>query len=106
MDGTEQLLLLGAGLVAGVMAATVGNASIVSFPTLVALGLPPVTANITNTLGLVPGGLSGAFGYREELREHPRIGWLVLGICAGGAAVGAALLLALPPGSSRGSCRG
>ena len=98
MDGTDQLLLLGAGLVAGIMASTVGVASIVSFPTLVALGLPPVTANISNTLGLVPGGLSGAYGYRRELREHPRLGWLILGCCVVGATIGAALLLGLPPG--------
>ena len=98
MDGTDQLLLLGAGLVAGVMASTVGVASLVSFPTLVALGLPPVTANVSNTLGLVPGGLSGAYGYREELRAHPRVGWLIMLCCVVGAAMGAALLLGLPPG--------
>jgi uncharacterized membrane protein YfcA len=98
VDGLDQLLLLGAGLVAGIMASTVGVASIVSFPTLVALGLPPVTANVSNTLGLVPGGLSGAYGYREELREHPRLGWLVLSCCVVGASIGAVVLLALPPG--------
>jgi len=98
VDGTELLLVLGAGLVAGVMSSTVGVASIVSFPTLVALGLPPVTANVSNTLGLVPGGLSGAFGYREELRAHPRVGLQVLACCVVGAVFGAALLLGLPPG--------
>lgn len=98
MDAIEQLLVLGAGLVAGIMASTVGVASIVSFPTLVALGLPPVTANVSNTLGLVPGGLSGAYGYREELREHPRLGWLIMLVCVVGAIIGASLLLALPPG--------
>ena len=98
MDGTDQLLVLGAGLIAGIMSSTVGVASIVSFPTLVALGLPPVTANVSNTLGLVPGGLSGAFGYREELRAHPRVGWLILSCCVVGATIGAVLLLALPPG--------
>jgi len=98
VDGAELLLVLGAGLVAGVMASTVGVASLVSFPTLVALGLPPVTANVSNTLGLVPGGVSGAVGYREELREHPRLGWQVLSCCVVGGAIGAWLLLALPPG--------
>ena len=98
MDGADQLLVLGAGLIAGIMASTVGVASIVSFPTLVALGLPPVTANVSNTLGLVPGGVTGALGYRQELRAHPRLGWLILTCCAVGATIGATLLLALPPG--------
>ncbi len=98
MTGTEQLLVLGAGLVAGIMASTVGVASIVSFPTLVALGLPPVTANVSNTLGLVPGGLSGAYGYRAELRTHPRVGWVIMACCVVGASIGAVVLLALPPG--------
>ena len=98
MDGTDQLLVLGAGLIAGIMASTVGVASIVSFPTLVALGLPPVTANVSNTLGLVPGGVTGAIGYRRELRAHPRLGWLILTCCVVGATIGATLLLALPPG--------
>lgn len=98
MDGTEQLLVLGAGLLAGILSSTVGVASLVSFPALVALGLPPVTANVSNTLGLVPGGLSGAVGYQEELRAHPRVGWLVMACCAVGAVLGAALLLGLPPG--------
>jgi len=98
VTGWESLGVLGAGLVAGIMASTVGVASIVSFPTLVALGLPPVTANVSNTLGLVPGGLSGAYGYREELREHPRVGWVILACCVVGASIGAVVLLALPPG--------
>jgi len=98
MTGWESLAVLGAGLVAGIMASTVGVASIVSFPTLVALGLPPVTANVSNTLGLVPGGLSGAYGYRRELREHPRLGWVILACCVVGASIGAVVLLALPPG--------
>ncbi|QBR93728.1 sulfite exporter TauE/SafE family protein [Nocardioides euryhalodurans] len=98
MDGTEQLLVLAAGLGAGILSSTVGVASLVSFPTLVALGLPPVVANVTNTIGLVPGGLSGAFGYREELRAHPRMTIAILVCCAVGAVGGAALLLGLPPG--------
>lgn len=98
MDGADQLLVLVAGLVAGILASTVGVASLVSFPTLVALGLPPVTANVSNTLGLVPGGVTGALGYRRELRAHPRLGWLILSCCVGGAAIGATLLLALPSG--------
>ena len=70
MSGPEQLAVLGAGFGAGVLSSTVGVASLLSFPVLVALGLPPVVANASNTVGLIPAGLSGSFGYRAELREH------------------------------------
>ncbi|GAA4098294.1 sulfite exporter TauE/SafE family protein [Nocardioides kongjuensis] len=96
MSGLEQLAVLGTGLGAGILSSTVGVASLLSFPVLVALGLPPVVANASNTVGLIPGGLSGSFGYRSELREHPGITRLVLLCCALGAVAGAVLLLALP----------
>src|SRR6476620_1876849 len=80
------LAVLGTGLVAGILTSTVGVASLVSFPILLAVGLPPVVATASNTVGLVPAGL----------REHPRIAWTVVITCAVGAAGGAALLLALP----------
>jgi len=94
----EQLAVLAAGLGAGVLTSTVGVASLLSFPVLLAVGLPPVTANASNTVGLLPGALSGSFGYRRELREHPRITALVVLTCAVGSVAGAVLLLALPPG--------
>ena len=86
------------GLGAGIMTSTVGVASLLSFPVLVALGLPPVVANASNTVGLTPGALTGSFGYRAELREHPVVTAAVIGTCAVGAVGGAVLLLALPPG--------
>ncbi|WP_076263039.1 sulfite exporter TauE/SafE family protein [Intrasporangium flavum] len=98
MTGGEVLAVLGAGLGAGVLTSTVGVASLLSFPVLLAVGLPPVVANASNTVGLVPAGLSGSFGYRDELREHPRVTWAVVATCAVGAVAGAWLLLALPPG--------
>lgn len=96
MTGAEQLAVLGAGLVAGVLTSTVGVASLVSFPVLLAVGLPPIIANVSNTVGLIPAGLSGSFGYREELRTHPRTTRTVIACCAVGAVAGAALLLTLP----------
>jgi uncharacterized membrane protein YfcA len=96
VTGLEQLTLLAAGLGAGVLTSTVGVASLLSFPVLVALGIPPVVANASNTVGLIPAGLSGSFGYRAELREHPRVSLAVLLTCAGGAVIGAVLLLGLP----------
>jgi uncharacterized membrane protein YfcA len=96
VTAVEMLAVLGAGLVAGVLTSTVGVASLVSFPVLLAVGLPPVVANASNTVGLVPAGISGSYGYRAELRRHPRIAWTVVMTCAVGALAGAALLLALP----------
>jgi uncharacterized membrane protein YfcA len=93
----DHLVVIAAGFGAGVVAASVGVASLVSFPVLVALGLPPVTANASNTVGLVPGGLSGSFGYRHELRRHPRVTTAVVLTSALGAVAGAVLLLALSP---------
>ena len=98
MDPLEQLIVVGAGLGAGVVASSVGVASLISFPILVAVGLPPVVANTSNTVGLIPAGLSGSFGYRRELAEHPAVARAVLATSAIGAIAGALLLLWLPPG--------
>lgn len=96
MTGGEQLVVLATGLASGVLTSTVGVASLLSFPVLVALGIPPVVANASNTVGLIPAGLSGSFGYRAELREHPLVTRMVLLCCALGSVLGAVLLLALP----------
>jgi uncharacterized protein len=86
-----------AGLAAGTINAVVGSGSLITFPTLLAVGLPPVTANVSNTVGLVPGAVTGALGYRAELvgqRERlVRLGSATVL----GALTGAALLLVLPP---------
>ena len=85
-----------AGLLAGVMTSTVGVASLVSFPVLVALGIPPVVANASNTVGLTPAGLTGSFGYRRELAECRSATRTVMLTSSVGAIAGAFLLLALP----------
>jgi uncharacterized membrane protein YfcA len=85
-----------AGIAAGMINTIVGSGTLVTFPTLLAVGLPPVTANVSNALGLVPGSLSGAWGYRRELRgQRSRILWLAPATTIG-AIVGALLLLRLP----------
>ena len=94
----EALLVLATGLGAGVLSSTVGVASLLSFPVLVALGLPPVVANVSNTLGMIPAGLGGVVGYRQEVREGGRVAAVIMVVCAVGGAIGAALLLGLPPG--------
>ena len=98
MTGTHELTVLATGFGAGLLTTTVGVASLLSFPVLIALGLPPVVANASTTVGLVPGALSGSFGYRAELRAEPATTVRVLLTCALGSVVGAALLVALPSG--------
>jgi uncharacterized membrane protein YfcA len=96
MTGLEALAITSAGAVAGAVNAVVGSGSLVTFPTLVALGYPPVTANVSNTVGLVPGSVSGAIGYRRELRGQWRR-CAILGCgTAIGAVIGGVLLLELP----------
>jgi len=94
----EGVLVVATGVGAGVLSSTVGVASLLSFPILVALGLPPVVANVSNTLGMIPGGLGGVVGYRDEVREAGPIAKAIIIVCALGAVAGAALLLGLPPG--------
>jgi len=94
--------VFGAGVVAGTVNTVVGSGSLLTFPTLVAFGYSPLVANVSNTLGLVPGSLSGALGYRRELSgQRARIRRLGVISMAGGLA-GAGLLLALPSGSFEG----
>ena len=85
-----------AGVAAGTINAVVGSGTLVSFPALLAVGLPPVAANITNTIGLVPGSVGGAWGYRRELRGQGRR-VVVLGAASlVGGVTGGVLLLVLP----------
>lgn len=92
----EMLAILGAGLAAGAVNVVVGSGTLISFPVLLATGLPPVTATVSNALGLIPGSIGGAIGYREELRGRGRRIALWCAGAALGAIAGAALLLALP----------
>lgn len=97
MDVLDAIAVLAAGIAAGGINAIVGSGSLITFPTLLALGYPPVVANVSNNLGLVTGNVSGAYGYREELRGQR--GRLVrLGSASlVGAVGGGLLLLTLPP---------
>ncbi|NUR07720.1 MAG: sulfite exporter TauE/SafE family protein [Nocardioidaceae bacterium] len=76
-----------------------GAGSLVSFPLLVAAGLPPLVANTSTNVGLVPGGLAGSFGFRRELAEHPALVTRVAVTSAAGALAGGVLLLVLPASS-------
>lgn len=96
MTPIEAVAIAAAGTAAGTINTIVGSGSLITFPTLLAFGFPPVTANVSNTLGLVPGSTSGVIGYRRELvGQRGRV--LRLGIfSASGGLTGGILLLALP----------
>jgi len=92
----EVVAVVLAGVAAGTINTVVGSGTLITFPTLLAVGVPPVTANVSNTIGLVPGSLSGAIGYRRELTgQRHRLVRLGSASLVGGVA-GAALLLVLP----------
>ena len=85
-----------AGLAAGTINTIVGSGSLITFPTLLAFGYPALDANVSNTVGLVPGSLSGAVGYRRELEgQTQRAVWLGAASALGGL-TGGLLLLAYP----------
>jgi uncharacterized membrane protein YfcA len=92
----EAAAIVAAGFGAGTLNAVVGSGSLITFPTLVALGLPPVTANVSNTIGLVPGSAAGAYGYRRELAGLRPVVVRLMSATVLGALAGAALLLAFP----------
>jgi uncharacterized membrane protein YfcA len=92
----EAVIIVLAGLAAGTVNTIVGSGSLITFPTLLAFGYPPIIANVSNTAGLVAGSVSGAIGYRRELAGQRaraiRLG--VVGVLGG--LTGAVLLVALP----------
>lgn len=96
MTWLQAVLLLVAGLGAGTINTVVGSGSLITFPALLALGYPPVVANMTNNLGVLPGSVSGTLAYRAELRDQwSRTLHLVIASVVGGL-LGALLLLMLP----------
>lgn len=98
MTLVDVLVVLAAGFVAGGINTIVGSGSLVTFPVLLAVGFPSVVANVSNTVGLVSGGISGAWGYRAELRGQMRRFLPMSVMTSLGAATGAVLLLVLPSG--------
>lgn len=96
MSITDFIIILVAGVGAGTINTVVGSGSLITFPTLVALGYPPLIANVSNNIGLVPGSMSGVYGYRRELHgQRTRLSRLVPASVIGGLA-GSTLLLVLP----------
>ena len=88
--------IFAAGIVAGTINTVVGSGTLFTFPVLLGFGYSPVVANVSNTVGLVPGSASGAYGYRRELRgQRARLTRLACASLVGGI-TGAVLLLVLP----------
>ena len=97
----EAVAVFLAGIAAGCINTIVGSGTLITFPVLLAVGLPPVTANVSNTLGLFPGSISGSWGYRRELvGQGRRLRWLIPATIVGGI-VGALLVLLLPASAFR-----
>lgn len=95
----QDLAIFGAGIAAGTINVVVGSGTLITFPTLLAFNFPPVLANVSNNIGLIPGSVTGAYGYRAELRgQRGRLLSLSSASLLGGL-VGAILLLVLPAGA-------
>src|SRR5579884_1504126 len=88
--------IFGAGIVAGTINTVVGSGTLFTFPVLLAFGYAPVTANVSNTVGLVPGSAAGALGYRRELAGQRQRVLRLSVVSFSGAVCGAVLLLVLP----------
>jgi uncharacterized membrane protein YfcA len=89
-------LIMLAGIAAGTINTVVGSGTLITFPTLLAFGYSPVVANVSNTVGLVPGSISGAIGYRRELSGQRHRTLVLSAASMAGAIAGAVLLLVLP----------
>ncbi|HEX6357480.1 sulfite exporter TauE/SafE family protein [Actinophytocola sp.] len=96
MTTLEITIVVVAGVLAGGINTVVGSGTLITFPVLLGVGLPPVVANVSNSLGLVPGSVTGAIGYRRELKGQGKRLVRFGTVTVFGAIVGALLLLALP----------
>jgi uncharacterized membrane protein YfcA len=96
MTPLHAVAIFAAGIVAGTINTVVGSGTLFTFPVLLAFGYSPVVANVSNTVGLVPGSATGAYGYRRELAgQRTRLLPLACASLSGGV-IGAVLLLSLP----------
>ncbi|MEU5721533.1 sulfite exporter TauE/SafE family protein [Micromonospora sp. NPDC047738] len=95
MDLSDAALLLAAGLAAGTVNAAAGGGSLITFPALIATGLPPVPANVTNSVSVFPGYVASVAGSRMDLPRGPQL-WRLLPTTVLGTGVGCLLLLATP----------
>jgi uncharacterized membrane protein YfcA len=99
----DYLLLFGAGLLGGVLNSVAGGGSFITFPALMWGGVPPISANATNTLASCAGYVSGAWALRHDIKNHRSQLPLLLGMSLAGGALGAWLLLQTPEAVFRGA---
>ncbi len=92
----QALAITLAGITAGTINTMVGSGTLITFPTLLFFGYSPLVANMSNSIGLLPGGLSGAYGYRRELTGQGRLVRRLIPVALAGGLSGALLLLVLP----------
>jgi uncharacterized protein len=96
MSFLHAIAIFGAGIAAGTVNTVVGSGTLITFPVLLAFGYAPVVANVSNTVGLVPGSVTGALVYRLELRGQRARATRLSAASMSGAICGAILLLVLP----------
>ncbi len=96
MSLLHALAIFGAGIAAGTINTVVGSGTLITFPVLLGFGYAPVVANVSNTIGLVPGSAAGAVGYRRELSGQGRRTARLAAASLIGGIIGAVLLLSLP----------
>jgi uncharacterized membrane protein YfcA len=96
VSGWEAVLVVLAGMGAGAVNAVMGSGSLITFPTLLAVGYPPVVANVSNNIGVVPGSIFGAIGFRRELAGQGGRARTLATASGLGGLTGAVLLLTLP----------
>jgi uncharacterized membrane protein YfcA len=96
VNALEAAAVLAGGMGAGAINSIAGSGTLLSFPILLAVGYGRVTANVSNNIGLVPGSFSGAYAFRNELKDQTRRARRLAVGSASGALVGAILLLRLP----------
>lgn len=101
VSALHAVAILLAGVIAGMINTVVGSGTLFTFPVLLAFGYAPVVANVSNTVGLVPGSLAGALGYRRELAGQRRRALPLAAASVVGALAGAVLLLTLPGSAFR-----
>lgn len=99
MNAWQAVAVLLAGTAAGTINTVVGSGTLITFPTLLAVGLPPVPANVSNNIGLVFGSISGTWGYRRELKGQRKTLTRLAPMSLAGSIAGALLLLRLPEGA-------
>jgi uncharacterized membrane protein YfcA len=93
LSGIDFVLMGFSAVVAGAINALAGGGTLITFPTLLALGVPPITANVTNTVALCPGFMGGILAQLKDLTGQRRRFWIFLGASAIGGVIGSTLLL-------------